>query len=123
MLKRLAWPAAILLVLMLSMAFRFNVEATKTYTNGVVKWERDRWTGRLWMKSYGSKASETIVGEGNAPWKHLWAVKKTWSDGTSVLVDRVGGMERQAYTYTWAGLVALNAVWLFYVWRKVGLRE
>lgn len=54
MTKRRPWliPLIVLASLLLAMALRWNVEASRVLDTGVVKWEKDRWTGRVWMTPY-----------------------------------------------------------------------
>lgn len=56
--KRWLLPLVLLLVIVAASGLRWNQEATKTIDDGVIKWERDRWTGDLWLKGY------TIGGSG-----------------------------------------------------------
>lgn len=54
-------PLILLVVLLLAFAFRWKVEATKSAGSGVVKWERDRWTARLWINVYGRAAVKRLA--------------------------------------------------------------
>lgn len=70
--KRLFIPLLLLVIILLSSMFRWDIEATKTSDNLVLKWERDRWTGDLWVKFYSVKSSGMIL----ALPEQLWAVEK-----------------------------------------------
>jgi hypothetical protein len=45
-------PLVLLIALLLLMVFRWETIATKTVDSGVLKWERDRWTGDIWYSQY-----------------------------------------------------------------------
>lgn len=70
--KRLFIPLLILVIILLSSMFRWDIEATKTTNNGVLKWEMDRWTGDLWVKYYSVKSSDTRL----ALPEQLWTAEK-----------------------------------------------
>ena len=59
--KRWVLPLVLLLVIVTASALRWDVEATKTYDTGVLKWERDRWTGDTWIKHYGGWYAEATL--------------------------------------------------------------
>ena len=59
--KRWIIPLVIIAVILLAGLFRYNIEATKTTDEGVIKWERDRWTGDLWVKVYGLRNSGRVI--------------------------------------------------------------
>ncbi|MDD4565505.1 MAG: hypothetical protein PHE79_08565 [Eubacteriales bacterium] len=64
--RKLVVPLVILTMLVTVMMFRFNAEASKSGGDSscsyVIKWERDRWTGDLWMKAYGFSKSGSMDG-------------------------------------------------------------
>jgi len=45
-------PLAVLIILGLAFGFRWETEAQKSFSDGVTKWRRDRWTGTLWLYAY-----------------------------------------------------------------------
>lgn len=70
--KRLFIPLVLLVIILLSSMFRWDIEATKTSDNLVLKWERDRWTGDLWLNVYSVKSPGMIL----ALPEQLWTVEK-----------------------------------------------
>ena len=50
--RRYMAPLIILAILLLLMVFRWDVQATKSYTWSVAKWKQDRWTGEVWICKY-----------------------------------------------------------------------
>lgn len=54
-------PLIFLLILLLVFMLRWDTEASKTSNDEVLKWERDRWTGDLWMNYYTPKGSGFIL--------------------------------------------------------------
>lgn len=114
MAKKYGWPAIIMLALVLAMTFRYHIEATKTTDKTVLKWELDRWTGRLWLKTYGGTTRTSVVDAGNHPWRHFWEIYQN-----GALDTYVGEQERAAYTYIWLALVAFDGAWFWWIWRSM----
>lgn len=56
--RRYIIPLIILVILILLVAFRWDVQATKSYSWSVAKWEKDRWTGEVWLSRYSPDGSE-----------------------------------------------------------------
>lgn len=63
--KRWVLPLVLLLVIVTASALRWNEEASKTLEDGVLRWERDRWTGDLWLKGYLIKQSGMVLAAPN----------------------------------------------------------
>lgn len=79
--RRWLLPVILLVVLFLALGFRWSIEASNTLNPGVVKWEKDRWTGRIWLKVYGPSFRERLVtpppveGEDYAKKERAWLTR------------------------------------------------
>ena len=92
-------PLIVLVLLILLMVFRWDVQATKSYSWSVVKWEKDRWTGEVWLSRYspdGSEVTPTLHEE-----------------------ERIGPITI-ALTVAWWVLVGADAIWLLSGFVKKG---
>lgn len=96
MYKKLIAPLVILALLISAMSLRYNVEASKTGDVGVIKWERDRWTGDCWLKIYGITKERPTNG------------MRLSSEGDE---DKAWQL-RNRLTLIWWGLVVADLLWL-----------
>ena len=106
--KKWITPVIILAVLITGYALRFNIEASKTMPLeiGVVKWERDRWTGDLWVKFYGVYETGSIARIGLAE-------KGLGEDEQKR--EQKALLKRKLLTYIWLALLIANSAWLMIV--------
>lgn len=87
--KRLIIPALVLVLLLAAPLFRWETLASKTYDTGVVKWEKDKWSGSVVIRLYDYKmaGNETLeegwvsTEDASAMWQ--WAL---WIDGAWFIV-------------------------------------
>jgi hypothetical protein len=86
-------PLIIFVLLCSAWFFRWETVATKTYDSGVLKWDRDRWSGSTWAHLYSV--------EGNAHKE----IEPGWLITTNA-------------TYIWIGALLIDGVWLALAYRK-----
>lgn len=54
--KKIPVASVIILTLLLgAWLFRWDTVASKTHSDGVAKWERDRWSGQVWYVRYSKQ--------------------------------------------------------------------
>lgn len=111
--RRWVIPAVLLALLVLALTFRWDTEASKTTDTAAVKWVRDRWTGRLWARTYligrdGIKAGEVLISKGIFPLPNgmLLPDQSPWP------VSKYAKMERWIVSGAWATLTGACLVWL-----------
>lgn len=61
MTRRWLAPAVLLGLLLVAFAFRWDVEGKQTSGAGMVIWERDRWTGRVWSNVRGVSGGQVAA--------------------------------------------------------------
>lgn len=97
MMKRYMLPLLILVILILLMAFRWDTQATKSYSNGIAKWKQDRWTGEIWFHGYKPMYTE------KAPTRYEEEKIRPITMGL---------------TLAWWGLFIANMIWLLVVFLR-----
>lgn len=85
-------PLVIALVLLGAWFVRWDTVATKTYDTGVTKWEKDRWTGTIWMDVYVAQSSSKV---------------SSGSEGATYIA-----------TYIWEWALFIDGIWLALALRK-----
>lgn len=90
--------AAILLMLILAMVFRYSTEAQRAEDINLFRWERDNWTGDVWMYYYTpSRSGVKLV---------------SYSGNYHDSAFEEGMNTRNALTYIWFGINASILTWL-----------
>lgn len=91
-------PAVVLVLLLVAWLYRWNYVASKTYSNGVVRWKIDRWTGYRWVEVYTAEYGNINSGE-----RPAYIAPRMYSAALRY---------RKIATRIWYGLVAADCVWL-----------
>lgn len=105
--KKYRWavPLAVIIILSLAMAFRWEKVATKTFSDVVVVIEKDRWTGEIFISQYGNLFEFTFHRVPNIVYDH---VKKDLNlEAMKELRNK-----QKALTIAWWVLLAVSAAWL-----------
>ena len=103
---RLLIPIMIFILLIVAFAFRYNIEASKTESTGVIKWERDRWTGDLWLKAY-------VVDKDGV--KDVVILSDSNGKDASAEDEKQAVNLKKSLTAIWSILLILNLGWMIYL--------
>lgn len=97
----------IFIFLLAAFAFRYNVEATKSVNEGVIKWEKDRWTGNVWVHCY------LVTGKYTGKVTILSPAFDTDKPEYKEAYDKAT-RKRNLLTYGWFFSIGITIVWLAY---------
>jgi|BioPla2DNA2_1021312.scaffolds.fasta_scaffold55500_3 hypothetical protein len=91
--KRILIPIIILLIILSSWAFRWDIMATKSTDYGVFKWTRDRWSNTVIYEQYKPGVYNTTT------------ARRGWTNPNTA-------------TYIWLSLLGVNGIWLLVEYRR-----
>ena len=104
-------PLIVVIVLIILSLTRWTTVATKSYDWGVVKFERDRWTGQVFVSQYGYSYTQTLNREPDAAYDYD---TQKWDSHIASRILRI----RIIATVTWWILFVVAVIWLIIAWRR-----
>lgn len=99
----------IFIILLTAFAFRYNIEATKTVDHGIVKWEKDRWTGNVWVHYYvfaGNIRGGIMILSTDFDINKPEEREEYWDAYGKAI------RKRNLLTYVWCFTAGITAIWL-----------
>lgn len=102
--RRWVIPLIVMVILLPLLIFRWEEVAFKTYTNSIAIFEKDRWTGQLYVSQYGGP-DDTFYRIPEFAYDYS---KKEWD------IDKAKNIfhKQKALTAAWWVLLAISAAWL-----------
>lgn len=98
--RKVTIAGILLIVLILAGLSRWSVEAQSTSGGAVTKWQKDRWTGDVWLVRYSGIGYSTEM------------LADLYSRGEATQeINNQARQKRRAYTVAWRILLGLAGTW------------